>query len=133
MMEVNTVLPHRKFGNHFFVSDMWTHLYSTSVSLGQQAIFHCYGEGSYLYWFIDGVNSDDMTTEELQNRGISLSGYYNYLYPYYPTCYTQDSYLNMTGSCLNNNTKIFCVILGTRPPPSGGNTTSSTAFLTVQG
>ena len=73
-----------------------------------------------------------MTSEELETRGISFSGYYNQ-YPPYDGCYYQDSYLHIAGSYFNNNTEIYCVILGHSPPPYGSNTTSSTALLTVQG
>ena len=119
---------------HFlFVSDISNYPYSTNVSLGQQVIFYCHGDGSYLYWFIDGVNSENMTTEELKTRGISFSGYYNHNPPYYIGCDIQHSLLNMTGNCLNNNTEVYCVILGGSPPPYGSNATSPTALLTVQG
>ena len=74
-----------------------------------------------------------MTTEELETRGISFSGRYNRYPPYKYRCATQRSHLYMTGNCLNNNTEVYCVILGDKPPPSGGNTTSSPALLTVQG
>ena len=75
-----------------------------------------------------------MTTQELKTRGISFSGYYNNYPPYYYYyCDFQYSYLYMAGNCLNNNTEVYCVILGGSPPPYGGNTTSSTAPLTVQG
>ena len=73
-----------------------------------------------------------MTTEELETREISFSGYYNQ-YPPYNGCYYQDSYLHIAGNCLNNNTEVYCVILGDEPPPSGGNATSSAVVLTVQG
>ena len=73
-----------------------------------------------------------MTTEELETRGISFSGYYNQ-YPPYDGCYYQHSYLHIAGNCLNNNTEVYCVILGQSLPPFSGNTTSSTALLTVQG
>ena len=65
-----------------FVSDIWDYPYSTTVSLGEQATLFCYSDGSYFYWFIDGVNSENMTTEELETRGISFSGYYNHNPPY---------------------------------------------------
>ena len=74
-----------------------------------------------------------MTTEELKTRGISFSGYYNNYPPYYVGCDYLYSLLHMAGNCLNNNTEVYCVILGHSPPPSGGNTTSSTALLAVQG
>ena len=107
--------------------------YSTNVGLGQQTVFYCNGRGSYLYCFIDGLNSENMTTEELETRGISFSGYYNHFPPYYFGYDTQYSFLYMAGNCLNNNTEVYCVILGRSPPPSGGNRTSPTALLTVQG
>ena len=74
-----------------------------------------------------------MSSEEITDRGISFSGYYNYFSPYYYICFSQDSYLTMAGNCLNNNSQIHCVILGDEPPPLGGNTTSNTATLTVEG
>ena len=74
-----------------------------------------------------------MTTEEMTERGIQFSGYYNYYPPYVYGCYHQHSYLTMAGNCINNNTEIYCVILGSYPPPDGGNTTSDTATLTVTG
>ena len=74
-----------------------------------------------------------MTTEELETTGISFSGYYNHYPPYYYGCDIQYSLLHMAGNCLNNNTEVYCVILGDTPPPYGGNTTSPTALLTVQG
>ena len=52
-----------------------------------------------------------MTTEELETRGISFSGYYNHISPYYDRCDIQHSHLYMTVNCLNNNTKVYCVIL----------------------
>ena len=65
---------------------MWSYSYSTTVSLSQQATFYCYGDGSYLYWFIDGVNSENMTNEELYTRETSFSRYYNHDLPYYHEC-----------------------------------------------
>ena len=106
--------------------------YSTNVSLGQQTVFYCFGDGSYVYWFIDGINSENITNEELETREISFSGYYNHYSPY-DRCSTQYSFLHMAGNCLNNNTEVYCVILGRSPPPSGGNRTSPAALLTVQG
>ena len=74
-----------------------------------------------------------MTTEEMTERGIQFSGDYNNNPPYSGNCTSQDSYLTMAGNCINNNTEIYCVILGNVPPPNGGNTTSGTATLTVTG
>ena len=73
-----------------------------------------------------------MTTEELETRGITISGYYNHFSPYHG-CDFQYLFLYIAGNCLNNNTEVYCVILGDTPPPYGGNTTSPTALLTVQG
>ena len=107
--------------------------YSESVTVGEDATFYCHGRGSYLYWFINGVNTENMTTEEMTERGIQFSGDYNNNPPYVDGCDIQRSYLTMAGNCINNNTEIYCVILGREPPPDGGNTTSNTATLTVTG
>ena len=74
-----------------------------------------------------------MTTEEITERGMYFSGYYNYYPPYYSDCFIQYSYLTMAGNCINNNTEIYCVILGDEPPPDGGNTTGNAVTLTVTG
>ena len=75
-----------------------------------------------------------MSNKEIVDRGISFSGDYNHYPPYQQGCETQDSYLTIAGNYLNNNSKIHCVVLGTVPlPPYGGNTTSTTATLTVEG
>ena len=50
--------------------------YSTSVSVGGNAQFNCDGHGSYLNWYIDGINTEDMSSEEIVDRGISSSGYF---------------------------------------------------------
>ncbi len=73
-----------------------------------------------------------MTTEEITERGIQFSGYYNNDPPY-TICSGQQSYLTMAGNCINNDSVIYCVILGDGPPPDGGNTTSNTVTLTVTG
>ncbi len=106
---------------------IWSDPYSQSVNAGENATFTCYGDGTHLYWFINGVNTENMTTEERTERGIQFSGYYNY-YPPYIYCDYQDSYLTMAGNCINNNSIIYCVVLGYE-----GNTTSYTATLTVTG
>ena len=100
-----------KITNILAVSDFLDYPYSTTVSLGQQATFHCYGHGSYLYWFIDGVNSENMTTEELEIRGLIFNGYYNHYSPYYDGCDIQHLHLYMTGNCLNNNTHTHIIKL----------------------
>ena len=72
-----------------------------------------------------------MTTEELETRGISFSGYYNHSPSYYNGYDIQHSHLYMTGNnCLNNNTKVYCVILGNTTPY---NAISSSVILKVQG
>ena len=75
-----------------------------------------------------------MSSEEIADRGISFSGNFNHNPPYKKGCDIQDSYLTMAGNCFNNNSQIHCVILGNKPlPPYGGNTTSNTVTLTVEG
>ena len=102
----------------------------STVSLGAVGSYYCDGGGSYLYWFIDGVNSEDISSEELATRGISVSGYYNHYPPYNQSCDLQYSFLYIAGNCLNNNTEIQCMILGSAPPY---NDTSPARTLTVQG
>lgn len=105
-----------------------------SVSLGERVWFNCDGYGSYLYWFIDGVNVENMTNEELTTRGIHLNGSFNeYPNDFQHGCEPHYSTLSMVGSCLNNNSEVHCVMLGRVPPPLGGRTTSSPAILTIQG
>ena len=114
--------------------DIWEYPQSTTISLGDQDTLYCEGIGSYLYWYIDGVNTEDMTSETLQERGMQFDGYYNYYPPYYYGCDWQFSYMTITGNCLNNNTEIYCVILGSDPPSlGGGNATSPIANITVSG
>ena len=115
---------------YFVVSDIWSFSGPSTLSLGAVDSYRCYGRGSYLYWFIDGVNSEDISSEELATRGISFGGYYNHYPPYNQSCLFHESYLYITGNCLNNNTEIQCMILGSAPPY---NDTSPTQTLTVQG
>ena len=115
---------------YFVVSDILIFYGPSTISLGAVDSYLCYGHGSYLYWFIDGVNSEDISSEELTTRGISFSGSYNHYPPYYQFCDIQHSYLYITGNCLNNNTEIQCMILGYAPPY---NDTSPARTLTVQG
>ena len=115
---------------YFVVSVIWIFDGPSTVSLGAVGTYLCYGDGSYLYWFIDGVNSEDISSEELATRGISFSGYYNHYPPYNQSCAIQISYLYITGNCLNNNTEIQCMLLGPAPPY---NDTSPAQTLTVQG
>ena len=74
-----------------------------------------------------------MSLEEITRRKINIHYlFYSNSQPY-SDCDIQYSYLTLAGNCLNNNTQIYCVILGDMPPPLGGNTTSATANLTVIG
>ena len=114
---------------YFVVSDIFYTYGPSTVSLGAVGTYYCRGDGSYLYWFIDGVNSENISSEELATRGISFGGSYNN-YPPYTLCDIVYSYLYITGNCLNNNTEIQCMILGSAPPY---NDTSPTQTLTVQG
>ena len=127
--QLNIIVPKLCFIHNAVI---WDNPYSTSVAVGDSAQFNCYGRGSYLYWYIDGIDTKDMSSEEIADRGISFYGYYNN-YPPYQNCFSQDSYLTMDGNCLNNNSQIHCVVLGRDPPPVGGNTTSNTVTLTVEG
>ena len=73
-----------------------------------------------------------MSLEEITRRRINIHNFFSNSQPY-SSCDIQYSYLTLAGNCLNNNTQIYCVILGDTPPPLGGNTTSATANLTVFG
>ena len=66
-----------------------------------------------------------MTNEALNQRGITLSGSNS---PRYGDCELQ-SYMTITGNCFNNNTKIYCVILGS----GTSNATSPIANIIVSG
>ena len=74
-----------------------------------------------------------MSLEEITRRKINIYNKFYWISQPYSLCHPQHSYLILAGSCLNNNTQIYCVILGDTPPPLGGNTTSATANLTVFG
>ena len=111
----------------FFVPDIVGFSGPSTVSLGAVGSYLCYGNGSYLYWFIDGVNSENISSEELATRGINYPPYYP---PYNQSCLFVCSHLYITGNCLNNNTEIQCMILGSAPPY---NDTSPAETLTVQG
>ena len=112
---------------YFVVSDISIFYGPSIISLDAVGTYYCHGDGSYLYWFIDGVNSVNISSEELATRGISFSGSYNH-YPPYQYCYIQYSYLSITGNCLNNNTEIQCILLG-----YAHNGTRPAETLTVQG
>ena len=103
---------------------------SSTVSLGAVGSYICNGYGSYLYWFIDGVNFEDISSEELATRGISFGGSYNNYPPYNQSCVFMHSFLYIAGNCLNNNTEIQCMVLGSAPPY---NNTSPAQTLTLQG
>ena len=49
-------------------------------TIGSDATIYCNGVGSYLYWVINGVNSEDMTFKE---RELNFRGYYNHYPAYY--------------------------------------------------
>ena len=115
---------------YFVVSVIWSFYGPSTVSLGAVGLYHCYGYGSYFYWFIDGVNFEDISSEELATRGISFGGSYNHYPPYNQSCYWMYSYLYITGNCVNNNTEIQFMILGSAPPY---NATGPAGTLTVQG
>ena len=115
---------------YFVVPGIWSFYGPSTVSLGAVDSYRCYGYGSYLYWLIDGVNSEDISSEELATRGISFGGFYNDYPPYNQSCLILYSLLYITGNCLNNNTEIQCMILGSMPPY---NHTRPARTLTVQG
>ena len=108
------------FSNHL---DMTHSPNNTITSLGQSATLHCSGHGTYLYWYINGINSNNIT------EGISYSGNYNNNPPY-TNCASQDSYMTIVGDCGNNNTEIYCIIVG---HANDSNVTSNTVYLVVQG
>ena len=110
---------------YFVVLDIDAFSGPSNVSLGAVGSYRCSGYGLYFYWFINGVNRKNISSEELATRGISFSGGYNPLI----SCFTIiDSYLYITGNCLNNNTKIQCMVLG-----SLSTDTRPAQTLTVQG
>ena len=115
---------------YFVVSVIWSFYGPSTISLGAVGTYICDGRGSYLYWFIDGVNFENISSEELTMRGISVSGSYNHYPPYNQSCYGMYSYLSITGNCLNNNTEIQCMVLGSAPPY---NATRPARTLTLQG
>ena len=112
---------------YFVVSGILSYYVPSTVSLGAVGSYRCYGNGSYFYWFINGVNSEDISSEELATRGISYPPYYP---PYNQSCLFVYSHLYITGNCLNNNTEIQCMVLGSAPPY---NNTSPAQTLTLQG
>ena len=109
--------------SYFPLTDIWSHPYSTNVSLNERATFYCAGDGNSLHWFIDGVDISNITNEEFEARGISYYTLYYYRY-----CDSKYSYLSLAGNCLNNKTDVYCVIWGNEY-----NSTSPVAELTVQG
>ena len=115
---------------YFVVLDIDAFSGLSTVSLGAVRSYHCRGYGSYLYWFIDGVNFENISSEELATRGISFGGSYNHYPPYNQSCLYMSSYLYITGNCLNNNTEIQCMVLGYAPPYYD---TRPARTLTVQG
>ena len=122
-----------KVKNFLSITDIWILPDSQIDILGESATFFCYGNGSYLYWFINGVNTENMTDQEIADRGLSFSGSYNHYPPYMYGCDIQYAYMTMTGNCLNNNSEIYCVVLGSYLPPLSDNATSAIVTLTVEG
>ena len=117
---------------YFVVSVIWSFYGPSTINLGAVGSYRCYGNGSYFYWFINGVNSEDISSEELATRGISFDGYYNHYPPYNQSCLLfVYSHLYITGNCLNNNTEIQCMVLGSADPLN--NDTRPAQTLTVQG
>jgi hypothetical protein len=108
--------------------EIWIQPTSTTTNLGSQAQFNCYGAGTYLYWYINGVNHENISTEELNKLEITFGGYYNHYPPYMYGCDIQHSYLMINGNCFNNNTEIYCKILSLFYSP-----VSLPVNLTVQG
>ena len=76
------------------------------------------------------MNSENISSEELATKGISFGGSYNDYLPYNQSCVFMHSFLYIAGNCLNNNTEIQCMILGSAPPY---NDTRPARTLTVQG
>ena len=74
-----------------------------------------------------------MSTDELNNRGISFSGYYNYGSIYSGLCTTQNSNLTMASNCMNDKSEIYCVMFGRHGPPFGGMTKTESVKLIVEG
>jgi len=57
-----------------------------------------------------------MSTDELEERGISFSGLYNYGSIFSGLCTDQNSNLTIAGNCMNNNSEIYCVVFGRFDP-----------------
>ena len=113
---------------YFVVPDISEYSSPSNVSLGAVGSYYCKGYGFCFYWFINGVNYEDISSEELTTRGISVSGDPNLLL--LCTINQIHSYLYITGNCLNNNTEIQCMLMGSEPL---NNDTSPAETLTVQG
>lgn len=122
-MDVSTCFIIIIYNLYGLLLDLYTSPLSTTVSLNDNANFQCHGDGNRLYWFIDDVNVDDITSEDLTKRGISYYTDFNFWY-----CFLKYSILSIAGNCLNNNTEVYCVIAG-----DYYNDTSLVANLTVQG
>ena len=109
------------------------HISPTSVNtgVGENATFECKGYGSYFYWFINGVNNENITEKDKEVIGVHFSCDNNHEndYPYSGECNLYSSYMTLPGNCLNNNTEIYFVILGR----DYSNKTSAVATLTLEG
>ena len=99
--------------------------------MGENATFECKGYGSYFYWFINGVNNENITEKDKEVIGVHFSCDNNHEndYLYSGECNLYSSYMTLPGNCLNNNTEIYCVILGR----DYSNKTSAVATLTLEG
>ena len=115
----------------FLITGLYISPTSVNTGVGENVTFKCNGSGSYFYWFINGVNAENITEKDKEVIGVHFSGDDNHEndYPYSGKCNDYSSYMTLPGNCLNNNTEIYCVILGR----DFGNKTSAMATLTLEG
>ena len=114
-------------------------LYSQNVSLGENATFLCEGNGSYIYWFIDGENITNMTMQEKTERGL-IEEPVNGSYCTSQSCQdtsdqcsgSTNSTMGLAGNCLNNNRTISCLIFCCQIA-TGCSYSSAIVTLTVEG
>ena len=116
------------FKKYCIILDIWDNSSTFTVNLGEEITFTCFALGTDLNWFVDGVNVDNITTEELEKREISLGAIDEQYNSYNDSCDTLNSTLCAVGNCLNNNTKMHCMVVGAEP-----NSSSSIVKLTVKG
>ena len=110
--------------------DIWNGPQSQTIQFGERSTFECVGDGVHIHWFVDGVDTMNMTEEEIREKGIRTftpkSTYYYYFYS------PLTSFLEIDGNCLNNSTEIHCVIFGC-DSDNNYNKTSNRALLIVEG